>query len=123
MLIAIDFDGTIVEHAFPAIGNPLPNAFEVMKTLQDAGHELILNTCREDHPTDTNQKYLTEAVEYCRENGIEFISINENRPEDDFREFTLRRKVYADIYIDDRMVGGLPSWDVIAVMILSQEEE
>lgn len=110
LLIAIDFDGTIVGHDFPDIGEPLPAAFDVLKRIQAAGHRLILNTCREDG----KRKYLTEAVDFCRDNGIEFVSVNENAPEDDFREEKLKRKVYASLYIDDRNFGGFPGWLKIA---------
>lgn len=121
--IAIDFDGTIVENAFPRIGEPLPGAFEVMRELQEAGHRLILNTCREDHKTRIDKRHLTDAVEFCRENGIEFVSVNENHPDDEFRdpdECKAVRKVYADIYIDDRNLGGFPGWDVVREMILGE---
>jgi hypothetical protein len=107
LLIAIDFDGTIVEHMFPEIGPMLPGAAVVMKRLQEAGHRLILTTCREDEPGRRN--YLTEAVRYCEAHGIVFRSVNENHPDDEFRNVP-GRKVYADIYIDDRNLGGFPGW-------------
>lgn len=113
-LISIDFDGTIVHHRFPEIGDPMPEAFEVMKELIAAGHRLILNTCREDEP---RRKYLTEAVEFCKENGVTFVSVNCNRPEDEFRSVP-GRKVYANIYIDDRNLGGFPGWAEVRRIIL-----
>lgn len=110
-LIAVDFDGTIVHHRFPSIGEPLPHAFRVLKRLQDAGHRLVLLTCREN---EKNRGYLDEAIDYCREHGINFVSANENRREDDFRDHNMVlggcRKVYADYYIDDRIIGGFPGW-------------
>jgi phosphatidylserine/phosphatidylglycerophosphate/cardiolipin synthase-like enzyme len=109
-LISIDFDGTIVSHHYPEIGEPLDQAFEVMKDLQAAGHRLILNTCREG-------EQLQEAIAYCRERGIEFVSVNGNRPEDDFRE-PVGRKVYAHLYIDDRNLGGFPGWEVVREMLM-----
>ena len=92
----------------------MPGAFETMKALQDAGHHLILNTCRED---ESRRAYLTEAVEYCRKNGVEFRSVNENHPDDEFRDKG-GRKVYANYYIDDRNFGGFPGWDVIRKALL-----
>ena len=71
MLISVDFDGTIVRHWFPEIGEPLEGAIETLKDLAAAGHRLILCTCREDCK---NRKYLTEAVEWCREQGVEYVS-------------------------------------------------
>jgi SAM-dependent methyltransferase len=116
-LIAVDFDGTIVEHEFPRIGKPKPGAIETLKALMAAGAKLILNTCRED---EGNKKFLTEAVDFCKKHGVEFVSVNENRLEDDFRddERYLRRKPYAHIYIDDRNFGGFPGWDVIGKVLL-----
>ncbi len=107
LLIAIDFDGTICEHMFPDIGPPMPGAITVMSKLQTVGHRLILSTCREDEPG--KRDYLTEAVRFCESHGIVFRSINENHPEDEFRAVP-GRKVYADIYIDDRNLGGFPGW-------------
>lgn len=112
LLVAVDFDGTIVTHAFPKIGAPLRGAFETLRALQAAGHRLILNTCRENRP----RPYLAEAVEFCREHGVEFVSVNENRPDDDFRDGG-GRKVYAHVYIDDRNLGGFPGWAYVAHML------
>lgn len=114
-LIVVDFDGTIVKHEFPEIGEPMPKAFEVMKKLQKAGYGLILNTCREN---DKKRNYLDEAVDFCKENGIIFRSVNENLLEDDFREGKLRRKVYGHYYIDDRNLGGFPGWDEVEKILL-----
>ncbi len=108
MLISVDFDGTIVDHSFPEIGEFLEGALETLKDLQEAGHILILNTCREDE----RRAYLTEAVDHMKKHGIEFASVNTNRPEDEFRDKP-GRKIYAHIYIDDRNFGGFPGWLVI----------
>lgn len=115
-IVSIDFDGTLVEHQFPEIGKLKPYALEVLKEMQKRGWHLILNTCRED--TGQDRKYLTEAVEFMKSNGIEFRSVNENHIDDDFRKSGPRRKVYAKIYIDDRNFGGFPGWDTIAFMLL-----
>ncbi len=110
-IISLDFDGTIVEHKYPEIGEPLDGAMETLRDLIAAGHRLILNTCREDCE---KRKYLLEAVQFCKENGVEFVSVNENSLDDDFRdENYLRRKVYANFYIDDRNLRGFPGWDVV----------
>ncbi len=95
MDIAIDFDGTIVKHEFPRMGDVLPKAFEWMKKFEDAGARLLLNTMRSD-------EYLNAAVECCRENGIEFFGVNHN-PEQD--SWTSSPKVYAQLYIDDAAFG------------------
>lgn len=112
MIIAVDFDGTIVEHKFPDIGDPLPGAIETLRDLQNAGHRLILFTCREDEMDSTGRKYLTEAVDFCKRHGINFVSANQTLTEDDFRPMG-GRKVYADVYIDDRNIGGFVGWEKI----------
>ena len=65
MIIAVDFDGTIVEHKYPEIGRELPFAIETLKKLQQERHRLILWSVREG-------KLLQEAVDFCRERGLEF---------------------------------------------------
>lgn len=100
--IAVDFDGTIVEHAFPGIGKEKLFAFQTLKELEKMGARLILWTFRAG-------KELDEAVEYCRKNGIEFYAVNKNYPEEIFDE-TVSRKIDADIYIDDKNIGGFPGW-------------
>ncbi|MCL2073920.1 MAG: hydrolase [Marinilabiliaceae bacterium] len=105
MTIAIDFDGTIVEHRFPAIGKEMFFAFDTMKALQKEGHNLILWTYR-------HSKFLDDAVDYCKKNGVEFYAVNANHPEEEF-DNTFSRKILADIYIDDRNFGGFPGWGVI----------
>ncbi len=109
MKIAIDFDGTIVEHDYPVIGNEMLFAFQTMKELQKQGHLLILWTYR-------TGKELEEAVEYCRCNGIEFYAVNKSYPEEIMDDST-SRKIYADIYIDDKNIGGFPGWSMVWQML------
>ena len=106
MTIAVDFDGTIVEHKYPEIGKPLLFAFETLKQLQKQDHKLILWTYR-------SGRELEDAVEFCKKNGIEFYAVNKNYPEEKFDEKTVSRKIYADVYIDDRNAGGFPGWSKI----------
>lgn len=111
MIIAIDFDGTIVEHRYPAIGKEIPFAIETLKKLQQDRHKLILWTVREG-------ELLEEAVAYCRERGLEFYAINRDYPEEEKeqnRHFS--RKLKADLFIDDRNLGGLPDWGTIYEMV------
>jgi hypothetical protein len=100
--IAIDFDGTIVDHEYPAIGKEKLFAFQTLRELEKLGARLILWTFR-------TGKELDEAVEFCRKNGIEFYAVNKNYPEEIFDE-TVSRKIDADIYIDDKNIGGFPGW-------------
>ena len=100
--IAVDFDGTIVEHEYPEIGKEKLFAFQTLKELEKLGAMLILWTFR-------TGKELDEAVEYCRKNGIVFYAVNKNYPEEIFDE-NVSRKINADIYIDDKNIGGFPGW-------------
>jgi len=111
MTIAVDFDGTIVEHRYPAIGTEQPFAIETLKKLTEEGHRLILWTVREGH-------LLEEAVAFCRERGLEFYAINRDYPEEEKnRNNHFSRKLKADLWIDDRNLGGLPDWGTIYEMI------
>ena len=105
MKIAVDFDGTIVDHEYPAIGRVRPFAFQTLKMLQEKGHILILWTYR-------SGRYLDEAVEFCRQNGLEFYAVNANYPGEVFDD-SISRKIDCELYIDDRNLGGLPSWGEI----------
>ena len=105
MIIAVDFDGTIVDHEYPLIGKPKLFAFETLKALQEKGHQLILWTYRSGNE-------LKQAVEYCRRNGIEFYAVNKNYPEEVYDD-SMSRKIMADVYIDDRNVGGFLGWSEI----------
>lgn len=109
LTIAVDFDGTIVEHRYPKIGEEMLFAFESLKILQRRGHKLILWTFREG-------ELLEEAVEYCRKNGIEFYAVNRSNPEEQWQP-GMSRKISADLFIDDRNVGGFPGWGKILQMI------
>jgi hypothetical protein len=113
--IAIDFDGTIVEHKYPEIGKEIMFAFQTLRALQEQGHQLILWTYR-------TGKELDDAVEYCRRNGVEFYAINSSYPEEVFDEDYDSRKIDADLFIDDRNIGGLPSWGEIYQMINPDEK-
>lgn len=115
MVIAVDFDGTIVEHKYPKIGKTQLFAFETLKELQKQKHKLILWTYRAG-------KKLDEAVDFCKNNGIEFYAINSNYPEEKFEEGKISRKIYADIYIDDRNIGGFLGWSKIWELLSNSDE-
>ena len=115
MIIAVDFDGTIVEHRYPTIGNEIPDAFTVLRELQEAGHKLILWTFRDG-------EYLKEAVEYCLNHGIMFYAVNQSSPDEEFNKY-MSRKIHADVFIDDRNVGGFPGWAQIRKWLLPELSE
>jgi len=114
MIIAVDFDGTIVTHEYPKIGKDIPFAIDVLKRLQQEEHHLlILWTVR-------TGELLDEAIEYCRERGLEFYAANKNYPEEEESD---PRKLTADMFIDDRNFGGLPEWGKMYRSIKGLPEE
>lgn len=115
LIIAVDFDGTIVEDAYPKIGKPKLFAFETLKRLQKEGHRLILWTYR-------SAIRLEEAVAFCKENDLEFYAINKSFPEEQF-DYTKSRKIHADIFIDDRNIGGLLGWGEVYQMLANPKNQ
>ena len=110
LLLAIDFDGTIVDDAYPGIGKPKIFAFETLKRLQSDGHRLILWTYR-------SGKHLDEAVTFCKKNGIEFYAVNKSFPEEQ-NDIEKSPKIHADLFIDDRNIGGFIGWGKIHQMLI-----
>lgn len=113
MIIAVDFDGTIVEHKYPKIGNEIPFAIDTLKKLKNEHHKLILWSVREG-------KLLDDAVAFCRERGLEFYAVNRNYPEEQLGHDYFSRKLKADLFIDDRNLGGLPDWGTIYEMVIKK---
>ncbi|MDR0413198.1 MAG: hypothetical protein LBH61_05305 [Dysgonamonadaceae bacterium] len=116
MIIAIDFDGTLHTGKWPGIGATAPYAADVMRKLKADGHYLIIWTCRE-------RERQTEMVNWLLEKGIPFDSINEHKPGSVEQYGYASRKVYAHLYIDDKQVGGLPSWHEIYEWVTQEEKE
>lgn len=111
LVIAVDFDGTLCEFAFPKIGKQNDHQKELMNRLielKKEGHKLILWTNRGD-----NKEYpvLTEAINWCKNKGLEFDSINENIPNQK-KLSGYSPKVMADIYIDDKAIN-IKDWKKI----------
>lgn len=94
-IIAVDFDGTIVDHQFPLVGQPIPYAIYWLKRFQELDAKLILWTMR-------SHNYLDRAVEVCKDLGLVFWGVNKNH---DQHFWTTSPKVYANVYIDDAAVG------------------
>ena len=111
MIIAVDFDGTIVEHRYPEIGKEIPFAIDTLKMLLKDHHRVILWSVREG-------KLLEDAVNWCKERGVEFYAVNRDYPEESTENNQhFSRKLKADVWIDDRNLGGLPDWGTIYRMI------
>lgn len=106
LIIAVDFDGTLHDGEYPNIGTPLDGAVEAMQSLRKDGHYIILWTCR-------NGTLLKEAENWLLEQGIPFDSVNDQNPDNAAQYGDDTRKVYADVYVDDRQVWGLPSWSLV----------
>jgi len=116
MTIAVDFDGTIVEHAYPEIGKPIPMALDILRKLrEEEHHKLILWTMREG-------SLLQDAVDYCEKNGVYFYACNKNYPEEDMQNGS-PRKIGVDLFIDDRNIGGLIDWGLIYKIIKTRSNK
>jgi hypothetical protein len=128
LTIAVDFDGTIADHAYPDIGKPVPGAFKWLKAFRKKGAQLILWTMRSDGQESGD--VLAQAVEFCREHGVEFWGVNQNPRQ----EWSKSPKAYAHVYIDDaafgcplienKRMGGRPmvDWDVVGPAVMAMIE-
>ena len=114
MIIAVDFDGTIARSVFPTILGEVPMAKEVINKLRGDGHYIIVNTCRAG-------KDLLDAVNWMLDVGISFDRINDNHPENIRLYQNNTRKINADVYIDDRNVGGFIGWEEVYNWIKDKE--
>lgn len=115
-IIAVDFDGTIVEDKYPEIGKPMIFAFDTLKKLQNEGHRLILWTYR-------SGRKLDEAVRFCAEHGVEFYAVNCSYEGEVYDEAKLSRKINADIFVDDRNLEGFPGWGEVYQKISGKTNE
>lgn len=102
--VAVDFDGTLCESKFPEIGSPKQEVIDFVKWIASEGSKIILYTNRENG----TRKLLDEAVEWCEAQGIPLYAVNEN-PGNRYPElygltYMDNRKVYADLYIDDKAI-------------------
>lgn len=98
-IFAVDFDGTIVKHEFPIVGPELPGAIQTLKDIQAHEGKVIIWTCR-------SYPYIHDMTCWLHKHGFFPDAINSNIPEINFGF----PKIYADIYIDDRNLGGFPGW-------------
>ena len=109
-IIAVDFDGVVVHHQYPNIGALLPGAKKYINKLYD-DYYIIIWTCR-------GEKGLIAAIEFLKEKGISYHKINENAPFE-MIGFKPSPKIYADVYIDDRNLGGFPGWEAAYKTIIN----
>ena len=106
LIIAVDFDGTIVEDNYPGVGKPKPFALETLKMLQKDGHRLILWTYR-------HGSKLQDALKFMEDNDIPPYAVNRSYPEEASHPSDVSRKIHADLFIDDRNFNGFPGWGEI----------
>ncbi len=100
MYICVDFDGTMVDHRYPDIGEPVPGAATWLQRLQRHGAKIILFTMRSNRAEGMN--LLRDAVLYMETNGIKLFGINRNPDQD---AWTSSPKAYGDVYVDDSAFG------------------
>lgn len=116
MVIAVDFDGTIVTNEYPNIGTEIPFVINVLKKIQEEGkYKLILWTSREGEKQE-------EALEWCHQHGLTFYAVNKNYPEEKESDNNYSKKIRATYYIDDHnFPGGTPDWNQIYKRIVQNE--
>src|SRR5574343_751073 len=121
LIIAVDFDGTLcIGNNYPYIGNPRIWLINLLKSLREDGNKLILWTCRSNSIVPDlgfdNDHDLDDAVEWCRQYGLEFDAINENIDESKYPNVKLSRKVFAHLYIDYKASVFLYEEEVISIL-------
>lgn len=124
--VAVDFDGTIVDHAFPGVGKLIPGALDVIGEINDHGHQVVIWTCR-------HGCYLDAAVAFLKSHSVPFAFANHDPewpPGKPWKEAAVGYKLAYTIAIDDRNLGiplvtgesGLPvvDWVKVRTMLVSK---
>ena len=116
MTIAVDFDGTVVTHEYPKIGQDI-GAWPILRKLVECKHNLILYTMRDEGT-------LQSAIDVFERHGVTLIGANRNP----LANWSRSPKVYADLYIDDCALGiplvgrlGMPAyvdWQEVTRMLV-----
>lgn len=111
IILAIDFDGTIVEAAFPGIGKLKPGAAKYINQLYNEGYKILIHTCRSGIFEGNVETFLQKC-------HIKYHYINSNLPSQIEYFGQDCRKLSADMYIDDKCLMGLPeTWEEIYKII------
>lgn len=116
MIIAVDFDGTIVRSNYPVILGEQPYAGEALRKLHAQGHYIIIWTCR-------CGDQLLKAINWLLEHQMPFDRINDHNPENVAKYGEGGNKVYAHCYIDDKNLFGFPGWPACMAEIERMEAE
>lgn len=114
MIIAVDFDGTIVRSQYPVIKSEQPYAVDTLKRLKAQGHYIIIWTCR-------TGKELLNATNWLLEHGVPFDRINDHCPDNVAKYGNGGNKIYADVYIDDNNLGGFIGWKNALEIIIDKD--
>jgi len=108
IILALDFDGSIVDDAFPDIGALKSGAKKIINKLHDEGYYIIIWTCR------YTDKEIHSMLRFLSDNKISYDAVNENYPNLDFKPWP---KIFYDVLVCDRNLGGIPDWETIYKMI------
>lgn len=114
MIISVDFDGCVVENHYPAIGPEMPGAISTINQLYLRGHCIIINSCRARDDEEEMKIWL-------KRHGVMYCHVNENCRERIVKYRTDCRKISADIYIDDKNIGGFAGWKEFNLGIATRE--
>ncbi|MFI3296546.1 MAG: hypothetical protein R3Y59_02835 [bacterium] len=113
MIIAIDFDGTICKDDYPDCGELMVGVKEVLDLFKEENNYLILHTCRQG-------ELLLDAINFCLEHKLPIDRVNSGNPRNVRKYGGEGRKIYADMYIDDKNFGGFPGWEAIRLKYLEE---
>lgn len=113
MIISVDFDGVCVRPVWPHEPETMPGAVEGIKALLEAGHAVIIWTCRSRHTGWGPFSHIGFVYRWLSHHGLQdrvYVNTNHPRALAEF-EGQESRKIFADIYIDDKNLFGFPGWE------------
>ena len=122
--VAVDFDNTCVVagKVYPEIAGSVPGAASELAKLAAFGVRIVLWTCRVGKELDAARKWFED-------NGIPLFGVNHNP--DPYWIENPTRKIYADVYVDDKGLN-MPTitinhqkcvdWNEAGRMILEEHE-
>ncbi len=116
MILAVDFDGTVVEHRFPEIGQEIPGAIRTIQDLHEAGHKILIWTCR---TLARPAPGIEEMIAWLKRTDGPYDAMNYNMFGASFYSMPI---VYGDVYLDDKNFGGFHGWDEVRKQFLGKEK-
>ena len=119
MVIAVDFDGTLVENGvYPYASKPIIKNIEYIKKMKSEGHKIILWTCREKEP-------LEYAIKFCIDYGIELDAVNENVDIEDklaVNDAIKDLKSREQYILEERFITGKTQMEIADELSISQAQ-